>query len=129
MSRFTEFKTRVAGKIVTRYYSRAYEKAVAKADARHAKEGEMIYVIDHFVRGELLSTINRKQFRKIKHAAQELHKNELFRSGSYNTDMLKEQCWYHTPDRGGNNALSAKEREVRRIAFIRMGLKKARLYE
>lgn len=128
MSKFSEFKRRLAGRIVTYYRNRMYWKAVQKADERHAKDGEMIYVIDHFVKGQLLSAINRKEFRLIKHSAQKLHKDSAYWSPQYGVEMLKQQCWYHTADRSGNNGLTAKDKEIRRLAFIRKGLKEARIY-
>lgn len=127
--KFNQFRRRLAGKIVTYYYSRLYTKAKEKADERHKKENETIYVIDHFIKGQTLSVINRKEFRYIKHSAQKLHKNEAFWSPYYNTDMLRKQAWYHTADGSGNKGLTAQEAEIRRLAFIRSGLKKARLLE
>lgn len=127
-SKLKVFRKRLAGRIVTFYYERQYRKAVAIADERHKKEGCTIYVIDHFVKGRLLSTVNRKEFRTIKHAAQKLHNNPLFWSPDYGTQMLGQSCWYHTANGSEECGLPAKEREIRRLAFIRMGLKKARLY-
>lgn len=129
MGKFNEFRKRIAGKIVTFYCNRMYNKAMLKAEERHAKDGEMIYVVDHFIKGQLLSAINRKEFRFIKHTAQKMHRDELYWSPAYGVNMLKEQCWYHTADRSGNQALTEKDKEIRRLAFIRAGLKKARLYK
>ena len=127
MGRFTEFRRRLAGKVVTYYYNRLYQKAKQKADERHAKEGEMIYVIDHFIIGQTLSCINRKEFRFIKHSAQKLHKNPMYWSPAYGVDMLKKTCWYHTPNGSEQNALSPRDMEIRRLAFIRKGLEAARV--
>lgn len=129
MSKFNDFRRKIAGRVVAYYYNRHWQKAVIKAEERHKKENQRIYVIDHFVKGQLLSCINRKEFRLIKHAAQELHNNEIYWSNAYNTGMLKEQCWYHTADGSGQGALTKKEMEIRRLAFIRQGLKAARLYK
>lgn len=129
MSRFTDFKTRIAGKIVTYYCDKAYRKAVVQAEERHKREGEMIYVIDHFIEGQLLSCINRREFRFIKHMAQKLHKDVAYWSPEYGVDMLKEMCWYHTANGSEENALTPREAEIRRLAFIRAGLKKARLFK
>ena len=123
MSKFNDFRKNIAGRIVSYYRNRVYQKAVAKADRRAADENTTIYVIDHFIKGQTLSCVNRKEFRFIKHSAQKLHKGDQFYSPQYGMKMLREQCWYHT---GG---LSEKEKEVRRLSFIRDGLKKARLYK
>ena len=128
MGKFTEFKRKIAGAIVTYYYGRMYDKAVEKADARHAKEGETIYVIDHFIQGQFLSAINRKEFRfYIKGPATELHKNSIYASPHYGMNMLRQQAWYHTADRSEQNGLTETDKVIRRGAFIRSGLKKARL--
>lgn len=128
-NKFKALRKKLASKLVVWYYNRAYQKAVIEAEQRHEKDGEMIYVIDHFIQGKLLSAINRAEFRAIKHSAQKLHHNSMFWSNAYNTGMLKEQCWYHTANRSQQDSLNAKQKEVRRIAFIQMGLKKARLYK
>lgn len=118
---------RMATAIVTYYYNRLYRKAVKIADERHKKEKETFYVIDHFIQGQTLSVINRKGFRLIKHAAQELHRDPIYWTAEYGTPMLRKQAWYHTPDGSEKQALSELEKEARRIAFIRSGLRKAKL--
>lgn len=128
MNYFKKLARKWATRIVTYYYQRLYIKAVEAADARHAKEGETMYVIDHFIKGQTLSVINRREFRWIKHTMQKKSLDPRYWSADYGMKMLREQAWYHTPDRSGGNGLSAKQKEVRRIAFIRSGLKKARLY-
>lgn len=127
MGRFREFRRKLAGKVVTYYYNRLYQKARKKADERHEREGEMIYIIDHFIIGQTLSCVNRAEFRFIKHSAQKLHKNPMFWSPLYGVDMLKKTCWYHTADRAGKNALTETDAEIRRLAFIRKGLEAARV--
>lgn len=127
MGKFTELKRKWAGAIVTYYYNRNYEKAVAEADRRHKEENTTIYVIDSHIRGRLLSTVNRKEFRWIKHKAQIMHKSKAFWSNKYNLDMLRRQAWYHTADGSGKNPITPKQKEVRRLAFINEGLKRARL--
>lgn len=130
MGKFTEFRRKIASRIVVYYYNRQYQKAVIRAEKKRLSNGDqMIYVIDHFIKGELLSPITRKEFRAIKHAAQKLHRNDIYWSNAYNTGMLKEQCWYHTANRDGEDGLTEKEKEVRRLAFLREGLKRARLYK
>lgn len=126
--KFNQFRKAIAGRIVTYYCERAYKKAVSLADKRHNEEGETFYVIDHYEKGKLLSVINRAEFRQIKHCAQKLHKNELFWSNHYNVNMLRSQCWYHTPNRSGDNGISEMSKEIRHSALIKKVLKDARLY-
>ncbi len=120
---------KMAAAIVVYYYNRLYRQAVAVADKRHLEEKETFYVIDHFIKGQTLSVINRMDFRFIKHSAQLLHKNPMFWSHEYGTPMLRRQAWYHTPDRSEKQALTDFEKEVRRLAFIKSGLTKAGLTE
>lgn len=127
MSKLRELRKRLAGKIVTYYYGKQFDKAVEKADKRHKAGEGKIFVVEHFEKGKLLSTINRSQFRLIKHAAQKLHKNETYYSPEYGMKMLTQQCWYHTPDKSEMGAISEQQKSIRRAAFIRSGLKKARL--
>lgn len=127
-TKFNQFRKAIAGRIVTFYCERAYKKAVLLADQRHNEEGETFYVIDHYEKRKLLSVINRSEFRRIKHLAQKMHRNEMFWSNYYNINMLRKQCWYHTPNRSGGNALSETDKDIRHSALIRKVLKDARLY-
>lgn len=127
MSKLRELRKRLAGKIVTYYYGKQFDKAVEKADKRHKNGEGKIYVVEHFEKGKLLSTIDRAQFRLIKHAAQKLHKNKAYYSPEYGMKMLTKQCWYYTADKSEMGAISEQQKIIRRAAFIRSGLKKARL--
>lgn len=127
MNKIKKTMRKWARMIVTYYYNRLYRQAVELAEKRHNEEHTTIYVIDHFVVGQVLSCINRKEFRFIKHSAQKLHKNPMYYSNAYGTDMLRGQCWYHTKDGSEKNGLTDKDKEIRRLAFIRSGLKKAKL--
>ena len=120
---------KLAAMVVTYYCNRIYRKAVKNADEQHAKEGEMFYVVDHLIKGQTLSVINRKMFRKMKMDAQRWTNPlyEVYFDKEYNIQMLKDSGWYHTADRSGQNGLTPKDKEVRRLAFIRMGLQKAKL--
>lgn len=117
--------------VVTYYCNRVYKKAVKAADERHAKDKETFYVVDHLIKGQTLSVINRKMFRKMKMDAQRW-RNPLYKiyfDNGYNIEMLKNTGWYHTADRSGQNALSEKDKEIRRLAFIRLGLQRAKLID
>ena len=129
------FGRRVAKYLVTYYYNRCYRKAVAEADRRHEKEGGMMYVVDHLVKDQTLTVINRAQFRKMKHDMQKIgfqkkvENWQMYWSERYGTDILKEGAWYHTPDGSGQNGLSEVDREARRLFFIRVGLFRAKLID
>ena len=107
-----------AGYVVTAYANRLYRKAVEKADKRHQEEGTMIYVISSFSDESNLITCNRKEFRAIK---------EALKIRSQHIDSLKAGSWYHTPDAIDRNGLAPIDKEARRLAFVRMILKRAGL--
>lgn len=123
------FFRKLAAAVVTYYCDRIYRKAVQAADRRHAEEKEMFYVVDHLIKGQTLTVINRKMFRKMKMDAQRWTNPlyEMYFDKEYNIQMLKDSGWYHTADRSERGGLSAKDKEVRRLAFIRMGLQRAKL--
>lgn len=124
---------KIAALIVTYYYNRIYKKAVAEADRRHKEEGGMMYVVDHFVKGQTLSIIDRAGFRKMKHDAQRTNKlapNWLqYFSPEYNTQLIKDGSWYHTADRSENNGLSKVDIEARKTVFVKIGLQRAKLLD
>lgn len=133
--RLRSFARKLAGFLVTYYYNRCYRKAVAEADRRHEEGGGTMYVVDHLVKDQTLTVIDRAQFRKMKHDMQKigLHNKvenwQMYWSERYGTGILKEGAWYHTPDRSGQNGLSEVDREARRLFFIRVGLFRAKLID
>lgn len=122
---------KIAGILVTWYYSRMYRQAVKMADEQHERDGAAWYVVDHLYRGKVMSVIDRKAFRRMKMDAQRwTNPNyERYFSNDYNISLVKEGCWYRTADRSGNNAMSARDIEIRRLALVRIGLVRARLLD
>lgn len=118
---------RLAGRFVTWYYQRMYDKAVRDADANHAENGKTWYVVDHPYRENRLAVIDRNGFRALKHYAQEHHMGKIFWSREYNMTAVKESCWYHTADGSGKNEMDPKLKEFRRIVLIGVGLERAGL--
>lgn len=115
-----KFFRRIAAFVVTVYANRIYRNAVKVADARHEKEKEMIYVASSLADVRVLTTYNRKQFR--------LMKNRLFIPKHYICN-LKAGAWYHTADRGCIRGLSDKEKDARRLAFVKHVLDRAGLLD
>lgn len=115
-----KFFRSIAKYVVTLYANRIYCKAVKVADKRHEIEKEMIYVASSLADFRELNTYNRRQFR--------LMKNRLFIPKHYICN-LKNGAWYHTADRGGKNGLSPQEKEIRRLAFVRHLLHRAKLLD
>lgn len=130
-----KFARKLAKMLVTWYYNRCYRKAVAEADRRHEKEGGMMYVVDHLVKDQTLTVIDRKQFRRMKHDMQvigfrkKVENWQMYWSEKYGIGILKDGAWYHTADRSGQNGLSDIDREARRLFFIRVGLYRAKLID
>lgn len=112
------FFRRLAGYVVTAYANRLYKKAIKIADERHANEKTMIYVISSYHDPSTLVTYNRKQFRAAK---------EFLKLRSERVESMKRGSWYHTADAIERNGLSPKDREARRLAFVRMVLQRAKL--
>lgn len=113
-----KFFRKLAGYFVTAYANRLYNKAVKIADERHENEHTMIYVISSYTDASKLVTYNRKQFRATK---------EFLKLRSEKVGNMKQGSWYHTADAIERNGLSAKDREARRLAFVRMLLQRAGL--
>ena len=109
---------KLAGYLVTAYANRLYNKAVKIADDRHTKEKTTIYVISSYFDPSKLVTCNRKQFRLMK---------ERLRLRSEKVANMRMGSWYHTADAIERNGLPAVDKEARRLAFVRMILKKAKL--
>lgn len=105
---------------VTLYAKHIYKTGVAAAELRHEQEGNMIFLAANSFRPDHLVTYDKEQFKSEKRiygmAARLLTMNTL-RSG----------CYYHTADRYGGNGMTKHDSEVRRKAFIKERLKKAKL--
>lgn len=109
--------------VVTAYANRIYHKAVDAAEQRHEKEGETIYVTNGAIRASSLVTYNRKQFRKAKRLLR------VYDNNQYNIAALKQAAWYHTRNRDEKDGLTAKQKELRRLAFIKYLLRQAKLVD
>lgn len=126
-----KFAKKLAILIVTYYYNRIYKKAVKVADKLHLENGEMYYVVDHFLKGQTLSIINRKAFRRMKSDAQRWTNpnHEMYYSKDYNLQIVKDGCWYHTANRSEECGLTNVDKEARRLFFIKVGLLRAKLID
>ena len=113
-----KFFRKLAGYIVTYYANRIYRKAVKEADRVHAERKERIYVASSIEDVRELVIYNRYKFRKMK--------NKLF-IPKYYISNLKDGAWYYTADRGEQNGLTPEEKEIRRLAFVRHVLHRAKV--
>lgn len=117
-----KFFRRMAIYVVTAYANRIYRKAVKAADERHKKDGEMIYVSNGVINGTVLRTYNRKEFRYAK---------RLLKVGNktLTVSALKAACHYHTANRSEKDGMSARDKELRRLAFVKTLLRNAKLVD
>lgn len=130
---FRRTRRRIAGRLVTWHCDRVYRKAVEHAEARHSEDGNAFYVVDHPVREGRLVVISRREFRGLRERARRdfvsRPEGRIFWDNGYNMSKVKDGCWYHTADRGGNNAMDERTRNLRRLMFLRIGLRRAGLVE
>lgn len=113
-----KFFRKLAGYIVTIYANRIYRKAVKEADRVHAERKERIYVASSIEDVRELVIYNRYKFRQMK--------NRLFIPKFYISN-LKDGAWYYTGDRLEQGCLTPEEKEIRRLAFVRHVLHRAKL--
>ena len=111
---------KLAAIVVTAYANYLYKQAVREADERYQREHTMIYVASKNFAPDYLTTYNRERF-KIEKKVFGYHARLL------TLQTLKQGCYYHTPDRAGNQKMSEEEKERRRLFFVRERLQKARL--
>lgn len=116
MKRIKRFFSKLAIMVVTAYGNRLYRKAVQAADERHVQEKETIYV-SYF--GRELRTFNRAEFRYAK--------KRLGASKNFNIAAFKSAACYYTPDRSEKNGMTPRDKELRRLAFIKFLLMNAKL--
>jgi hypothetical protein len=113
-----KFFRKLAGYIVTIYANRIYRKAVKEADKYHEVHRERFYVASSIEDVRELVIYNRYKFRQIK--------NRLFIPKFYISN-LKDGAWYYTGDRLEQGCLTPEEKEIRRLAFVRHVLHRAKL--
>lgn len=106
MTKFKDF-------FFTAYADRMYRNAVKKADRLYAANRQHYYVCSSPYDPRKLVVLDRKTFRELK--------RKLGIKGEGN-DMsaLRDGSFYHTPDKSGNGGLSEREKEIRRLAYLRM---------
>ena len=112
---------RKAAIIVVSFYARyTWQKGVEAAQMRHVREHTTIYLASKTFHPDRLATYDKAQFKTEKRvfgmAAQLLTMN-----------TLRSQCYYHTADRFEKGAMSSKDIEIRRKAFVKERLRLAGL--
>lgn len=120
LSALRAFRKRLAILAVTAWARHTFNTTRRKADERHQKEGWMIYVVSEPFRSNRLITYNRAAFKLAKGAWG-------FHGRLLTLTTLKNECWYHTPDTAGNQAMTERIIDTRRKAFIKDRLRAAKL--
>ena len=128
-----KFFRKIAAMLVTAYYRRMYNNGVKMCDQLHAQKKYAYYLIDWPVKGgkRILRPLNHRGFRNLKHWSQGFYYgvDMKYWSKDYNMALLREGAWYYTPDRAEKDGLTPKEKEIRRLAFLREGLRRAKLLD
>lgn len=120
MNVFRRFLRKLARYVVTAYANIIYRQAVKNADIRYKQEQKMIYVVEDMFHPGRLTTYDRARFKREKQII-----GTPARLMTCNT--LKMRSFYHTPDTAGNQAMTRREKETARLAFVRDRLKAAKL--
>lgn len=123
----------IAARLVTMYYRRMYQKGVQACDKLHSEKKWAYYLIDWPDKSgrRVLKPLNRRGFRNLKHWAQGFYfgVDMKYWSKDYNMTTLRAGAWYYTADREDKNGITDAEKEVRRVAFLREGLRRAGLLD
>ena len=123
----------IAARCVTWYYNRMYQSGAQACDKLHKEKGWAYYLIDWPDKNgkRVLKPLNRRGFRNLKHWSQSFYfgVDMKYWSKDYNMSVLREGAWYYTPDKAEKDGLTEKEKEVRRLAFLREGLRRANLLD
>lgn len=107
--------------VVTAYARYLFRKAKEKADRMYESNHQMYYVASQVFSPNTLTIYDRQRFKR-----------ERACFGYYHIRLitlvsLKQGCYYHTPDKAGNQAMSEKDIDIRRRYFIHERLEKAKL--
>lgn len=111
---------KLASFFVTAYANRVFRNAVKIADSWHEGTGKRYYVIFSPEGNDKLVAIDDKGFLEIRKAMGMTGKE-------YPIAKLKNTCWYYTLNNSGKDRITDRELEVRRLAFVRERLAKAKL--
>lgn len=97
-----------------------FNQAMRRADERYRREHTMIYVCEQPFHHNVLTSYNRARFK--------LEKKAWGWSGVLLTlQSMKYGCYYHTPDKAGNQAMAEEDIRMRRNYFVRERIEAAGL--
>lgn len=113
-------RRKMARRVVTRYAKREFRAAMRRADERYKNEHTMIYVCSKPFQPDVLTTYDRIRFKREKHVWG-------WHATLLTLQSLKYGCYYHTPDKAGNQKMTQKEIDIRLRYFINERLQLAGL--
>ena len=111
---------KLAAHFVTMYANRIFSQAIKTAELRYDEEKKMMFVITDPGNPKRLIVINTKEFLSLRHSYN-------IPSKALPIHKIKNTCWYHTKNVSGKDKMTDYDLNVRRLAFIRASLEKAKL--
>lgn len=111
---------KIAVFVVTANAKYVYKTAINLAEDRREDEGREIFVIQDPQEPRSLLALTDKEYCKLRHI---LGVN----SKAATIANLRKTCWYHTTNQYGNGAMTDRDKEVRKRAFIKDSLILAKL--
>lgn len=121
ISYLKNLRKRLARKVVLLYAKYNFQRAMERADERYRTEHTMIYVVQQPFEPGVLTTYDRARFKAEK-------RHIWGRKGVLLTLAgMKAGCYYHTPDKAGNQKMAEKDIKLRRNYFILERLAAAKL--
>lgn len=120
MNIFKRLFRRPAIFLVTVWANRTYKQGVKAAEERRRRERTTVYLAAAAFHPDRLVTYTRETFRVQKRVFG-------YKARLLTVNTLKQGCYYYTANKYGLDGMDAREKEVRRKAFVRERLKHARL--
>lgn len=111
---------KLAALCVTAYAKKIYDQAVELAEDKYQRNPDMYFVITDPSNPKKLMCINTRQFLDLRHAYK-------IPSKDLPISRVQNSCWYHTKSKTGTGALSFRDLTVRKLAFCRELLTRAKL--
>jgi len=113
---------KMARRVVTLYANRTYRQAVRVAESWYAHTGKRHYVIENPFNERELVAIDTDTFLNIRHKLG-------IRSKDCTISYLMKTCYYFTESKADGRKMSPKDLVVRRLAFVRDVMKRAKLLD
>ncbi len=103
-----------------KYAAQLYKQVVALAEERHASLHRKVYVITNPADESKLMCITAKEFCHFRSRGG-------ISSKTLPISELRRSCWYYTANGNGKDVISAKEKAIRKEAFLLDSIRRAKL--